>query len=121
MNDSGLKQDFRWAAFRKNRFLFFFLLLAWVPIAYIIFLLLKLFLPETAITIIMLIVFFVYGAYWFKARQSYRSFVCPQCGKSFLRKEGSFWGTRWGAKSCMNCGAQIPKKAWSESSLTKSN
>ena len=88
----------------------FFLWLAWVPIAYIVFVLLNLFLPETPVTVIMLIVFFVYGACWLKASWSYLRFVCPQCGKRFLRKEGSVWGERWGAKRCMNCGAQVPKK-----------
>lgn len=64
MNDREVKQDFRWVEFRKNRFLYFFLSLAWVPVAYIIFVLLKLFLPETVVTVIMLIFLFVYGAYW---------------------------------------------------------
>jgi len=107
-----IKQDFRWVEFRRNRFLFFFLLLAWVPIAYIIFVLLNLFLPETAVTVIMLIVLFVYDGYWwFKAYKGYTRFLCPQCGKRFLSKERSFWGTRLEAKCCMNCGAEIPKRS----------
>jgi predicted RNA-binding Zn-ribbon protein involved in translation (DUF1610 family) len=111
MNKSETKGDFRWVEFRKSRFQFFFLWLAWVPVAYIIFRLLNFFLPETAVTVIMLIFFFVYGGYWwFKAYKGYTGFLCPQCGKRFLCKEGSFWGTRLGAKRCMNCGAQIPKK-----------
>ena len=81
MNDRKAKEDFRWVAFRKNRFLFFFLWLALVPIAYIIFVLLNLFLPETAVTVIMLILLLVYGAYWLKAIWLYTFFVCPQCGK----------------------------------------
>jgi len=90
----------------------FFLLLAWVPIAYIIFVLLNLFLPETAVTVIMLIVLFVYDGYWwFKAYKGYTRFLCPQCGKRFLSKERSFWGTRLEAKCCMNCGAEIPKRS----------
>ena len=110
MDDSEVTHDYRWAVFRKNRFLFFFLWLAWVPIGAIIAVFLNRFLPTTATTVIMLIVFFVYGGYWIKAYQSYTGFLCPQCGKRFLCKEGSFGGTRLGAKRCMTCGAQIPKK-----------
>lgn len=109
MNDSETRQDFRWVEFRKNRFLFFFLWLAWIPIAYLLVVLLNLFLPENAVTVGMLIVFFVYGVFLLKAYWSYKGFLCPQCGKRFLHKEGSIW-TRLGATRCMNCGVRVPKK-----------
>ena len=98
------------STFDQNRFLFFSLWLAWVPVTYIIVVLLKLFLPETAVGVITIIYIGLYGAFWLKAMFSYTLFLCPRCGKGFLWKGGSIggiWGPRLGATRCMNCGVQV--------------
>lgn len=96
MNDGDVRQDFRGAAFRKNRFLFFSLWLACVPVTYVIVVLLKLFLPETAVNVITIIYISFYGASG--SRLCFRTpyFSVHSAGNGFYGREEVLGGRGWG-------------------------